>query len=134
MFGPPFTYMWVKEIGQDASNPHFHVALIFNRRHYFSLGQYPSEECPITNNLAGRIVSAWASVLGVPSEDVLGLVHFPRNCSYRISHTDADYMTLYDEVFKRLSYLAKLDTKEDVSGRSFGCSQGKKIKSGLSHE
>lgn len=72
-----------------------------------------------------RIVRAWASELGCAPEAIPGLVHFPKNCVYKIDRNSVDYVAQFQKVFKRLSYFAKADTKHYDDGSNwFGCSRG----------
>ena len=100
-------YIWVKEQG-DSDVPHYHLALLFNNDAYFTLGDYKS----IKENLAGRIYKAWARALMVDTDKVIGLVHFPiRRPTYHLNFNSNSFQQDYNEVFKRLSYLAKFNTK-----------------------
>ncbi|MEY4591747.1 MAG: hypothetical protein RIR18_642 [Pseudomonadota bacterium] len=56
-----------------------------------------------------RIHEAWASALGIPVENKLGLVEFPQNLFYLLQQ--ADPMTLSDSIH-RASYLCKAETKQ----------------------
>ncbi len=132
-------YIWVKE--QDsANNWHYHVCLIVNRDVYFTLGGFSvtssvdnenwdspvpqTSEAVERKNMVDRIRWAWASALGMSIENTIGLVHFPENATYHINANSTDFYTSYQELFKRLSYFAKVDTKHYGDGtNNFGCSR-----------
>lgn len=129
-------YVWVKE-RDSALNWHYHVAIFINRDAYFTLGKIRSQlgfgwedfphcvEAVTGVNMADRIVRAWASALGCYPEEVYRAVHFPKNCVYKIDRNSLDYNDQFQEVFRRLSYFAKADTKHYDDGSNwFGCSRG----------
>ncbi|WP_416372729.1 YagK/YfjJ domain-containing protein [Alcanivorax sp.] len=67
------------------------------------------------------IHKAWVSAtyqMAKPS-----LVHFCANGSYVIDRRSMEFERQKRDVFYRLSYLAKVETKETVVGRTFGCSR-----------
>lgn len=74
--------------------------------------------------MAMRIMAAWISALGIPRDESVGLVHFPAKRVYRIDANSDGFFFQVSDLFKRLSYLAKADTKQygDAS-KSFGCSR-----------
>lgn len=110
-------FVWCRELS-ITGRPHYHVFLMLNKQSYchlglFDLGHY---------NLYTRIHRAWASALGVPLEDVIGLVHFPENPTMILRQDDQDSL---NEVFHRVSYFTKEDTKEVGQGfHTFGVSRG----------
>lgn len=129
-------FVWVKE-RDSASNCHYHVVIFINRDSYFSLGNIRSqlgsgwEDFPncleeVTGvNMAERIVRAWASALGCTPDEVYRAVHFPDDCVYKIDRNSVDYVAQFQKVFRRVSYLAKADTKHYDDGSNwFGCSRG----------
>ncbi len=113
-------YIWVRERSSSA-NPHFHVLLLLNMDAYFTLGDFTVEH---GRNMATRIKKAWASALGIKVEQVAGLVEFPKNPVYRLNYYADNFDQVKADLFRRVSYFAKLETKEYGTGsRSFGCSQ-----------
>ncbi len=112
-------FVWVKE-RNDAQQPHYHVAIFLNKDTYHTLGEYLS----FGNNLSSKIQNAWASALKVEFKDIIGLVHFPQDTPlYYLDVNAVNYEGKYHNVFKRLSYLAKIETKQYGSGRkNIGCS------------
>ena len=74
--------------------------------------------------MAERIQRAWGRTLGLTGSQGIGLVHFPDSPVQLISKGSSMYTAQYHEVFRRMSYLAKVDTKlYDDGFRNFGCSQ-----------
>jgi hypothetical protein len=110
-------YVWVKEFGVEG-RPHYHFLLLLNKDAFHALGQFNSD----SENLYTRIVSAWASALRLKPSEAIGLVHIPKNSSYRInSREDSDVLA---ELFNRVSYMCKVDTKRYGEWeRAFGCSR-----------
>lgn len=122
-------YVWVKEkVSSEAF--HYHMAIMLNRDAYFTLGDYatavhPDAPTRLPENMAERILSAWASALGMSMEHVVGLVHFPANPVYSLDRNDMAFTDQYNAVFRRLSYFAKVETKQyGDRSRHFGCSRG----------
>ena len=113
-------YVWVKE-RHEALQDHYHVALFFNHDRYFHLGDYNQ----FGNNLSTKISTAWASALGIEAFQAASLVHFPQNTPYYcLDMNAANFHPVYQSVFNRLSYLAKVDTKHyGDHSHSFGCSR-----------
>lgn len=100
-------YIWVKE-QKTAQEPHYHVALFLNNDTYFTLGNYDGSG----NNLASKVYSAWASALGIEYFSISRYVHFPQDTpTYFVNMNSSKYIDDYNQVFYRLSYLAKLETK-----------------------
>lgn len=129
-------YVWVKE-RNSSQIWHYHVALFVNRDAYFTLGMFKSMRHGIGNessepctsdtdntNMSDRIRMAWASALNLNLEDTSGLVHFPKNPTYDLDVNDPEFNIQYADVFYRLSYFAKVETKRFGNGsNSFGCSR-----------
>lgn len=111
-------YTWCRE--RDTSiNDHYHVTLLFNKDRFYRLGDYTSR-----SSLSGLIVEAWASALALEFEFANGLIHFPSNCSYYLADDKPEFNQQYADLFYRVSYLAKKETKHYGEGhRNFGCSQ-----------
>lgn len=113
-------YVWVRE-RYNSDSPHFHVVILLNHDTYHALGAYSDDQ---GRNMASRIKRAWASALRRLPEHMLGLVHFPNNPLYSLNANSYDFERTKADLFRRLSYFAKLKTKEYGTGsRSFGCSQ-----------
>ncbi|MGI2065300.1 inovirus Gp2 family protein [Shewanella sp. MF08487] len=112
-------YIWVKEMsGRDKC--HYHVCLFFNGHAYKSLGKFELGRA----NMYNRIHKAWASALRLDIFNAQGLIHFPVNAQYLLCRNQADFTYIYQDLFKRLSYFAKTDTKIYGNGNhNFGCSR-----------
>jgi hypothetical protein len=109
-------YVWTKEVGQ-LGRPHYHIAVMLNYDAYCSLGWFK----PGRKNMFNRIEGSWASALGIPISDVIGLVEVPRNPAYRVSRDDQSSI---DKFFFRASYLCKSATKSfGNGGHGFGASR-----------
>lgn len=122
-------YVWAKErVSSEAC--HYHMAIMLNRDAYFTLGDYatavhPDAPTRLPENMAERILSAWASALGLSMEQVVGRVHFPDNPVYSLNRKDIAFTQQYNAVFQRLSYFAKVESKQyGDRSRHFGCSRG----------
>lgn len=129
-------YVWVKE-RDGALNFHYHVAIFVNRETYFTLGNIKSRtdsswddypyclEARDRVNMADRIIGAWASALNCRHDQAVGAVHFLENGVYKIDRNSPGYVQQFQNVFYRLSYFAKKETKEyGDRSNSFGCSRG----------
>lgn len=115
--GTSIRYVWAKEIGQGGK-PHYHFLLLLNRDAYHTFGLFNSE----FENMYGRIQAAWASALGLPCGEGIGLVHVPQNAVYGVFRGDGEVGL--EGVFNRASYLCKAATKVYGDGsHSFGCSR-----------
>jgi len=124
--------IWCREFGVEGQ-PHYHIAILVNRDAYSVLGRlggqpepdYPwwLEEEQAVANMAERIQRAWCSALGLTKAQGVGLVHFPDNAVQLISRGSPVFTVQYEEVFKRLSYMTKAETKlYDDGHRNFGYS------------
>ncbi len=114
-------YVWAKEMNR-AAQPHYHVALILNKDAYFGFGDYRE----LRNNLAGKLYRAWARALMYKNpEDVMSLIHIPSDTPYyHLDRNSSDYPQQCNDVFRRLSYLAKYETKQYGSrNKNFSCSR-----------
>ncbi|OLQ88020.1 hypothetical protein BIY22_07550 [Vibrio panuliri] len=110
-------YVWAREI-ETSINHHYHMALFFNKDVYSCVGKFNNEA-----NLSYRIKRAWCSALDLDMCEADGLIEFPSNHEYRLNKHGEDYGMVVENVFERLSYFAKVDTK--VYGnrrRNFGYS------------
>tara|TARA_B100000676_G_scaffold313222_1_gene392433 strand:- start:2192 stop:2902 length:711 start_codon:yes stop_codon:yes gene_type:complete len=125
--------VWCREFGGEGQ-PHYHIAIMVNRDAYSALGRIAGQAEPDTpwwlaeeqavSNMAERIQRAWSRALGLTGSQGVGLVHFPDNAVQLISEGSSMYTAQYQEVFRRMSYLAKVESKlYDDGYRNFGCSQ-----------
>ncbi|WP_017006348.1 inovirus Gp2 family protein [Enterovibrio norvegicus] len=112
-------YIWAKEYGEDGKE-HFHIAILLNSDTYYMPGDYNGER----HCLATMIIEAWQSALNVDFYMARNLVHFPSNPVYRLNVRSNDFFRVKNDLFYRLSYLAKIDTKARGRGnRRFGTSK-----------
>ena len=115
----PLRYIWVKEEGQRGMS-HYHVLILLNQDVFKWMGDYSAT----SGNLPARIKKAWASALGILVEDAAGLVHFPENPVYRINSINFPVCHGVPELFYRVSYFAKVQTKQyGDDSNHFGCSR-----------
>lgn len=109
-------YVWTREFGQQG-RPHYHLAILLNRDAFCSLGKFSAER----DNIFNRLQDAWASALGLSTEDVVGLVEIPENPYYFLNRNDHDSIAQF---FFRASYLCKSATKSFGDGsHGFGASR-----------
>jgi hypothetical protein len=114
-------YVWAREVGHG-NRPHYHLLILLNRDAYRAIGRLVSTRPRIFS----RMEEAWASALGLPDDQVDGLVEIPRNAEYRLNR----YLCASDEdvlpdLFHRASYLCKAATKMyGDNHHAFGCSRG----------
>tara|TARA_Y100000310_G_scaffold70533_1_gene66204 strand:- start:1559 stop:2215 length:657 start_codon:yes stop_codon:yes gene_type:complete len=112
-------YIWARE-QSTAHHQHYHCVLFFNKDRYHCTGKINAE----SDNLFTRIVKAWASALSLPVYETMQLVHLPNNAHYYLDANNSDFNQDFHALFYRLSYLAKLNTKQYGLGqRCFGYSQ-----------
>jgi hypothetical protein len=107
---------------------HYHVVLFLNKDRFFTLGRFKSDPDEMAEdiNLSDRIQKAWASALNIPINDVIGLVHFPKNPTYTLCRGSPNFEDQYFSLFERLSYFAKEETKHYGDGKNnFGCSRSR---------
>lgn len=110
-------YFWVREVG-DWGRVHYHCTVLLNADAYNWLGRFQSER----ENMANRVFGAWASALGLTSDQARDLVHFPENPSYQLRRDDPQSV---GEWFYRASYLCKVHTKFAGNGHHvYGSSRG----------
>lgn len=111
-------FIWTREFGKNGK-PHYHCALFFNKQTFRGLGEFS----PYSGSLYGMISSAWASALEIDEYLPDGAVSIPENAIYRIRRGEQ-----YDDLFRRLSYFAKLASKLFGSGsHNFGTSRTSNI-------
>ena len=73
--------------------------------------------------MAERIHRAWCSALGISERQGAGLVQIPANPVQLVAMGSPMFTVQYEEVFKRMSYMAKVETKlYDDGHRNFGYS------------
>ena len=113
-------YVWAREVGWGG-RPHYHLLILLNRDAYYTVGRLRSE----ADNMISRMQEAWASALGLPDDQVDGLVHIPRNAEYRVDrYVRADDEDVLMDLFYRASYLCKAATKSYGSNHhGFRCSR-----------
>lgn len=114
-------YVWSREIGQGGKQ-HYHLLILLNRDAYYTVGRLRSERV----NMISRMEESWAYALGLPVEQVCGLVHIPRNAVYRIDReVGRDEVDELPALFQRASYLCKKATKSyGDRQRGFDTSRG----------
>lgn len=114
-------YVWSREIGEKGV-PHYHVLILLNRDAYYTLGKLNSER----ENMISRIEASWAGALGLDLSQASGLVHIPKNSTYRIDRSlRREERDVLPDLFHRASYLCKVATKSyGDRQRGFGCSRG----------
>ena len=105
-------YLWVCE-QDEAELPHYHLLILLNKAAYWRLNNFHSSD-----SLAGKIQKAWCSALGLDYPEYGKLVHFPENCEYVLTRSDAINRTpVFKNFILRVFYLAKLRTKIRGGGR-----------------
>ncbi|WP_394682197.1 inovirus Gp2 family protein [uncultured Comamonas sp.] len=112
--------LWTRETSENG-RVHFHVAIIVNHDAFAFIGRFDLD----SNNMYARIHQAWASALSMYLYDIKGYVHIPDQPTYLVIRGDEES---FNEVFYRMSYFAKLKTKQYQKGfHTFGCSRPKRI-------
>ncbi|MEZ9267225.1 inovirus Gp2 family protein [Vibrio lentus] len=110
-------FIWCRERNTSVDD-HYHMVLFFNKEKFHKLGDWERR-----GTLAGMIREAWASALGMDYHNTDGLVHFTKNGGYYLHQGTSEFSRQYEELFYRLSYLAKKETKHYGEGRrNFGTS------------
>lgn len=100
-------YIWAKECDTSTSS-HYHVALIFDRNVFRSLGDFGEYQ----QSLANRIRNAWKrSVDAIYSGKEKPAIHFSKQGQYHLLRNSEEFEAVFQSVFYRLSYLAKRRTK-----------------------
>lgn len=111
-------YCWTREWGSEGK-PHYHVLIILNHDRYRTLGAFKNTD----GNLAARIKTAWAIATGQNFAAIDRLIHFPKNAEYRLIRQSFEFQQQLQNLFYRVSYFAKVDTKVfGIGQRSFGTS------------
>ena len=112
-------YIWAREHNHSLHH-HYHIVLFFNKDQFSTLGNFESEKV----NLFNRIVTAWASALSKPFEEIKCLVHIPKTPYYILDANSFQFTKQFNALFHRVSHFAKVRTKQFGEGhRTFGCSQ-----------
>ncbi|MFS1959842.1 inovirus Gp2 family protein [Vibrio lentus] len=111
-------YAWCKERSTSLSH-HYHLVLLLNKDVYHSLGRFDQK-----GNLSDMIKKAWCRTLDIKANEGDTLVHFPDCPTYWLDKNSDKFDQQVDSLFKRVSYLAKVETKHyGDKTRSFGCSR-----------
>jgi len=111
-------YAWGKERSTSLSH-HYHLVLLLNKDVYHSLGRFDQK-----GNLSDMIKKAWCRALDIKANEGDTLVHFPDSPTYWLDKNSDKFDQQVDSLFKRVSYLAKVETKHyGDRSRSFGCSR-----------
>lgn len=112
-------YCWAREESVQSGQSHYHLFMLVNKNVFNSLGVFELGR----DNMYNRLVEAWGSALGIGTYDAFGLVHIPNNHGYHLDQRSDGFYADLSLLLTRLSYLAKLETKENKCSRnSFGCS------------
>ncbi|MEZ9494936.1 inovirus Gp2 family protein [Vibrio splendidus] len=113
-------YVWAKECCTSTSS-HYHVMMFFNRDIYNCLGLLENGR----SNLAIRIRNAWKRSVSACYEGTeRAMVHFPTQGVYSVSNKNETKEQVKNRVFYRMSYLAKLRSKNyGDSKKNFGASR-----------
>jgi len=104
-------YVWARESRDQ--KPHWHCVIFLNKDAYHKLGAVDSEQ----ETIRSRIQSAWASALHLEWFEGSPLAYFPQNACYYLNarpscnfhHGEIEGL---EALFKRASYICKLDTKQ----------------------
>ena len=112
-----FEYVWARECGRKSGNPHYHLLLLLNGHSFNKLGSFSDSY----ENLYNRIRESWAEALGRGVCKERAGVHFPDNGQYMLEPNEPDALA---NLFRRASYLAKVNTKDFHGGyHVFGSSR-----------
>ena len=119
-------YVWAKERGYRNDGLHYHVATLLPYKRFRTLGHFAYDEEPdmtkAQDNMVRRIRKAWVSATYRMAKPYL--VHCCDDGKYVMDRKSPELEKQKRDVFYILSYLAKVETKETVEGRVFGCSRG----------
>ncbi|EJG0684203.1 inovirus Gp2 family protein [Vibrio parahaemolyticus] len=97
------SYIWAKE-KNTSEQYHYHVALFLNKDIYYQLGDVGASD----GSLADLIKQAWCSAI---KQEKPALVHFCQNGVYRLNLKASDIEQSKNELFKRVCYFAKPNSK-----------------------
>ncbi|PMG67310.1 inovirus Gp2 family protein [Vibrio lentus] len=113
-------YIWVCEQG-EAGQDHYHLVLFFNNDTFRHPGVKRTGEEP--SNLIKMIIGAWSSALKIGLDEAWDLVTIPPSAVYLLRNTSIPDHA-YCDLFKRLSYFAKVKSKVYGENRnSYGSSR-----------
>ncbi|MBB1466593.1 inovirus Gp2 family protein [Vibrio sp. SG41-7] len=113
-------YVWVCEQGETGQD-HYHLVLFLNNDTFRHPGVKRTGEEP--SNLIKMIIGAWSSALKIGFDEAWDLVTIPSGASYLLRNTSIPEQA-YCDLFKRLSYFAKVKTKVYGENRnSYGSSR-----------
>lgn len=115
-------FIWCKEI-YSSDVPHYHMAILVNGDVFKGIGPYANDE---RKYMSGKIIRAWASAIGVLPCRTTHVIHYPTNAVYVINKRKGEefFNEQYKSVFYRLSYFAKLKTKDyGNKKKNFGSSR-----------
>lgn len=117
-------YLWTLEKSQSHKD-HYHCCIFVSRDAYLNLGSFrPAEPGFARQNMAFRIIGAWASALGINWQDAIGLINFPQNRVYHLNQNSEIFVFQMACLFRRLSYFAKPESKHyGQRRRRFGSSR-----------
>lgn len=131
-------YVWIREISTTGAF-HYHVVIFLNKDAFFALGKirsiedYDDWDCPCDQheilmegkmNMVDRIRESWASALRITVREAAGCVHIPEKAVHNLDRNRPDFDNKFANLFLRLSYFAKAETKSYGDGYNcFGCSR-----------
>lgn len=118
--------VWCREI-ESSDHCHYHLALFLNLDAYNTLGNFAVPEWdyldvptspirPRATSMYQRLNRAWAGALGLAEWQAEGLVQYPRNSVSTLDSGSLGFTEQYYDLFRRLSYFAKIETKDFGSG------------------
>lgn len=112
-------YIWVKEFGKQSNKFHYHFCLLLNKDDFGFVGS--TEPNNGKKTLAYFICEAWARTLGVDRKIAKRGVYLGRRPIHWLSKKQPDYEIEYNNVLKRLAYMAKPRDKvrNGIKGKSF---------------
>jgi len=114
-------YVWVKEVSAN-HGWHYHVVMFLNHDVYNCFGMINGPN----TNMYSRILSSWASAIGITPMSAIGLVHVSKNPVYKLDVNSESIVDDMHVVLHRISYFAKVKTKPYGGGqynRFFGTSK-----------
>lgn len=116
--------VWTREQSRS-HNHHYHCCIFVSRDAYLNLGSFrPVGPGFARQNMAFRIIGAWASALRLGWQDAIGLINFPRNRVYHLDQNSEIFVFQMADLFRRLSYFAKPESKHyGLRRRRFGSSR-----------
>ncbi len=113
-------YIWACERGVTGED-HYHLVLFFNHDTFRHPGVKRTGQEP--SSLINMIIGAWSSALKIELDDAWNLVTIPPGASYCLRNMATPDKS-YCDLFKRISYFAKVKSKVYGENRnSYGCSR-----------